>query len=59
MCIRDSVRCIDIRNCVSCFRQIDVLLKNVTFDSGDRTVIIYDCDVNTVVLTLSISDVYV
>ena len=52
--VEDSLRCIYIRDCISCFGQVDVLLKNVTLDSSDSSCIINNDNVDTIVLTISI-----
>ena len=41
--VEDSLRCIYIRDCISCFRQVDMLLKNVALNSSDGSCVInYD-----------------
>ena len=52
--VEDSLRCIYIRDRISCLGQIDVLLNDVTLDSGNRSLIIYNDNVNTIVSTVSI-----
>ena len=50
-------RCVVIGNSVSCLRQVDVTLKEIALDSSDASVVIYDCDVDTVVFTVSIGNI--
>ena len=52
--VEDSLRCIYIRDRISCLGQIDVLLNDVALDSSDSSCVINNDNVNTIVLTISI-----
>ena len=53
--VEDSLRCIYIRDCISCFRQVDVLLKNVALNSSDGSCVINYDNVKSIVFAVSIS----
>ena len=53
----DLIRCIYCRYSIFCLRKIEVLLNQITSNTSYSTIIIDNSDVNTVVLTISLSNI--
>ena len=53
----DLLRCVNIRDCITCLRKVNVLLKNVTLNSSYISEVINNCNVQKVVMSLSVFSV--
>ena len=57
--VPDLLRRINVRDSVKCLRDADVLLNQITSDSSDSSLIIYNCDVSGIIMTVSIININV